>query len=57
MNLKPLLDFATELAFDAGRLTLGYFGRSAESLGLERKADPEGYVKKVDALVAAAQKG
>lgn len=39
MNLKPLLDFATELAYDAGRLTLGYFGRSAEGLGLEHKAD------------------
>lgn len=38
MNLKPLLDFATELAFDAGRLTLGYFGRSRD-LGLEHKAD------------------
>jgi histidinol-phosphatase len=39
MNLRPLLDFATELAFDAGRLTLGYFGRSAAGLGLEHKAD------------------
>jgi histidinol-phosphatase len=39
MNLRPLLDFATELAYDAGRLTLGYFGRSAEGLGLEHKAD------------------
>jgi histidinol-phosphatase len=39
MNLRPLLDFATELAFDAGRLTLGYFGRSAEGLGLEHKVD------------------
>ncbi len=39
MDLRPLLDFATELAFDAGRLTLGYFGRSTESLGLEHKAD------------------
>lgn len=38
-DLRTLLDFATELAFDAGRLTLGYFGRSAEGLGLERKAD------------------
>lgn len=38
-DLKPLLDFATELAYDAGRLTLGYFGRDAEGLGLERKAD------------------
>ena len=39
MTLRPLLDFATELAYDAGRLTLGYFGRSAEGLGLEHKAD------------------
>ncbi len=39
MKLRPLLDFATELAYDAGRLTLGYFGRSPEGLGLERKAD------------------
>lgn len=39
MQLRPLLDFATELAFDAGRLTLGYFGRAAEGLGLEHKAD------------------
>lgn len=39
MNLKPLLDFATELAYDAGRLTLGYFGRSRESLGIEHKPD------------------
>lgn len=39
MKLRPLLDFATELAYDAGRLTLGYFGRSSEGLGLERKAD------------------
>lgn len=38
MDLKPLLDFATELAYDAGRLTLGYFGRTGD-LGLERKAD------------------
>lgn len=38
-DLKSLLDFATELAYDAGRLTLGYFGRNAEGLGLERKAD------------------
>lgn len=39
MNLQPLLDFATELAFDAGRLTLGYFGRSPEGLGLTYKDD------------------
>ncbi len=39
MTLRPLLDFATELAYDAGRLTLGYFGRTAEGLGLEHKAD------------------
>lgn len=39
MTLRPLLDFATELAYDAGRLTLGYFGRNAEGLGLEHKAD------------------
>lgn len=39
MTLRPLLDFATELAYDAGRLTLGYFGRSTEGLGLEHKAD------------------
>lgn len=38
MDLKPLLDFATELAYDAGRLTLGYFGRTGD-LGLEHKAD------------------
>ena len=38
MTLRPFLDFATELAYDAGRLTLGYFGR-AEGLGLEHKAD------------------
>ena len=37
--LRPLLNFATELAYDAGRLTLGYFGRAAEGLGLEHKAD------------------
>lgn len=36
---RPLLDFATELAYDAGRLTLGYFGRAAEGLGLEHKED------------------
>lgn len=29
MNLRAYLDFATELAFDAGRLTLGYFGRAS----------------------------
>lgn len=39
MNLQPLLDFATELAYDAGRLTLGYFGRSPEGLGLTYKDD------------------
>ena len=39
MNLIDYLNFATELAYDAGRLTLGYFGRDAEGLGLERKAD------------------
>ena len=38
-QLRALLDFATELAYDAGRLTLGYFGRSTEGLGLEHKAD------------------
>ena len=38
-QLRTLLDFATELAFDAGRLTLGYFGRTAAGLGLEHKAD------------------
>ena len=38
-HLKPLLDFATELAYDAGRLTLGYFGRSPEGLGLSYKDD------------------
>ncbi len=39
VNLRTLLDFATELAYDAGRLTLGYFGRDAEGLGLEQKSD------------------
>ena len=39
MDLQPLLSFATELAYDAGRLTLGYFGRSAEGLGLTYKDD------------------
>jgi histidinol-phosphatase len=29
MNLRSYLDFATELAYDAGRLTLGYFGRAS----------------------------
>lgn len=38
-NLAALLALTTELAYDAGRLTLGYYGRSAEGLGLERKAD------------------
>jgi len=38
-QLRVLLDFATELAYDAGRLTLGYFDRSAEGLGLGYKAD------------------
>ena len=38
-QLQPLLEFATEVAYDAGRLTLGYFGRSAEGLGLEYKDD------------------
>ncbi len=38
-HLKPLLEFATELAYDAGRLTLGYFGRSPEGLGLTYKDD------------------
>ena len=38
MDLKPFFDFATELAYDAGRLTLGYFGRTGD-LGLEHKAD------------------
>ncbi len=36
---RVFLDFATELAYDAGRLTLGYFGRSPAGLGLEYKGD------------------
>lgn len=44
MNLRAYLDFATDLAFDAGRLTLGYFGRATleglpEALGTEYKDD------------------
>ena len=39
MDLRPLLNFATELAYDAGRLTLGYFGRTPEGLGLTIKSD------------------
>ena len=38
-HLKPLLEFATEVAYDAGRLTLGYFGRSPEGLGMTYKDD------------------
>ena len=38
-HLKPLLEFATEVAYDAGRLTLGYFGRSPEGLGVTYKGD------------------
>ena len=38
-QLRAWLDFATELAYDAGRLTLGYFGRSPEGLGLTYKDD------------------
>ncbi len=42
MNLHAYLEVATELAFDAGRSTLGYFGlsrSSAAELGLELKED------------------
>ena len=37
MNLQPYLEFATQTAYEAGRLTLGYFGTEAASP--ELKAD------------------
>ena len=37
MNLRPFLEFATQTAYDAGRLTLGYFG--TEAARPEFKAD------------------
>ena len=37
MNLRPFLEFATQTAYEAGRLTLGYFG--TEAARPEFKAD------------------
>ena len=37
MNLRPYLEFATQTAYEAGRLTLGYFG--TEAARPEFKAD------------------
>ena len=37
MNLRPYLEFATQIAYEAGRLTLGYFG--TEAARPEFKAD------------------
>jgi histidinol-phosphatase len=37
MNLRPYLEFGVQIAYEAGRLTLGYFGTQAARL--EFKAD------------------